>query len=94
MVAEILLYSKLYNLLQRVGTSDIRGMGTEEGGELQTWRENWNYLFRTSQVAIPTNLSRGRSSISRNRLLFRSFDVTRSSSKVTRRRSPCRWDPN
>jgi hypothetical protein len=48
MVAEILLYSKLYHLLQRVGTSDRRGMGTEEGGELQTWRERWNYLFRMS----------------------------------------------
>jgi len=43
MVAEIFLYSKLYRLLQRV---DRRAMGTEEGGELQLWREEWDYLFR------------------------------------------------
>ena len=45
MVAEIFLYSKLYRLLQRV---DRRAMGTEEGGELQLWREEWDYLFRTT----------------------------------------------
>lgn len=48
MVAEILLYSILYRLLQRVGT-DRRSAppGTEDGGELQMWREQWDYLFRT-----------------------------------------------
>jgi len=45
MVAEIFLYSKLYRLLQRV---DRRAMGTEEGGELQLWREEWDYLFRNA----------------------------------------------
>ena len=47
MVAEIFLYSKLYRLLQRIST-DRRVIGTEEGGELQLWREQWDYLFRTS----------------------------------------------
>ena len=47
MVAEISLYSKLYRLLQRVST-DRRAIGTEDGGELQRWREQWDYLFRTS----------------------------------------------
>lgn len=46
MVAEIILYSKLYRLLQRVST-DRRAIGTEDGGELQLWREEWDYLFRT-----------------------------------------------
>ena len=45
MVAEINLYSKLYRLLQRVTT---RARGTEDGGELQAWREEWDYLFRMS----------------------------------------------
>ena len=49
MVAEIFLYSKLYHLLQRV---DRRAMGTEEGGELQLWREEWDYLFR-NPPALP-----------------------------------------
>jgi len=39
MVAEILLYSKLYTLLQLQGEGD--------SSELHTWREQWDYLFRT-----------------------------------------------
>jgi len=39
MVAEILLYSKLYTLLQLQGAGD--------SSELHTWREQWDYLFRT-----------------------------------------------
>jgi hypothetical protein len=42
MVAEISLYSKLYFLLQRV---DRRAIGTEEGGELSQWKQEWDYLF-------------------------------------------------
>jgi hypothetical protein len=57
MVAEILLYSKLYRLLQRVG-SDRRTAppGTEDGGELQIWRDEWDYLFRTCPP-LPHNIS-------------------------------------
>lgn len=47
MVAEILLYSKLYHLLQRVDKFNRHAIGTEDGGELQHWREEWDYLFRT-----------------------------------------------
>lgn len=38
MVAEILLYSKLYSLLQLQGQGDP--------AELDAWREQWDYLFR------------------------------------------------
>jgi hypothetical protein len=55
MVAEILLYSKLYQLLQRVGVDRRRAPGTEDGGELQLWKEEWDYLFRT----VPESLSSG-----------------------------------
>lgn len=43
MVAEILLYSKLYHLLQRVTTSPTP---TDPGTDLQAWRDEWDYLFR------------------------------------------------
>ena len=49
MVAEIFLYYKLYRLLQRVGM-ERRGslvMATEDNVELQAWRDEWDYLFRT-----------------------------------------------
>lgn len=49
MVAEIFLYSKLYRLLQQVST-DRRAVGTEDGGELQLWRDQWDYLFRTKSI--------------------------------------------
>jgi hypothetical protein len=44
MVAEILLYSTLYRLLHRQGSNERRA--GEEGGELELWREQWDYLFR------------------------------------------------
>ena len=43
MVAEILLYSKLYKLLNNINQN-----GTDEQGELQQWRDEWDYLFRNS----------------------------------------------
>ena len=55
MVAEIFLYSKLYRLLQMAGVDRRRAPGTEDGGELQRWKDEWDYLFRT----IPESLSSG-----------------------------------
>jgi hypothetical protein len=46
MVAEIILYSKLYKLLQRANLSDRRLIGAEGETELKLWREQWDYLFR------------------------------------------------
>jgi hypothetical protein len=45
MVAEILLYSKLYKLL-----NDPKENGADEQGELQQWRDEWDYLFRTPRI--------------------------------------------
>jgi len=43
MVAEILLYAKLYKLLGGLKEN----AGIDEQGELQQWRDEWDYLFRT-----------------------------------------------